>query len=195
MELTKTHSAADAQKTAQLVIYIDTIDDIFSDFDPRTIDVRIISADFINEMIVQGRQSKKKSKIDVKILAPRAIRDRELTPRVEKIIRQRIRQFFEDEYRRLRSLRRKNILRALVFLISGLTCFFIVKLAGDPGEKHLVVKLSLELITFFSWFATWNGIDSFTDLPKTREVRLQRSLADAHVHFRFIKDSAAINPV
>jgi len=182
------------QKTTQIVIYIDTIDDIFSDFDPRTIDVRIISADFINEMVLQGRQSKKKSKIDVKILAPRAIKDRELTPRVEKTIRQRIRQFFDDEYRRLRSARRKNIIKALIFLISGLTCFFIVKLAGDPAEKNLAVKLSLELITFFSWFATWNGIDSFTDLPKIRDVRLQRSLADAHVHFRCVKDNAALNP-
>lgn len=195
MEEARTSGVPGARDMAQIVIYIDTIDDIFSDFDPRKIEVRVISVDLINEMRLQGRQSKNNGEIEVRILAPRAIKHTELPPRAQKITRRRIQQYFEDEYQRLRSDRRKYIARALLYLVSGLTCFFIIKLAGDPGQRHLVVKISLELITFFSWFATWKGIDTFGNLPKNRDVRLLRRLAEAQIQFQFVKDITAIKPV
>jgi hypothetical protein len=188
-------TGAAAQQTTEIVVYINTIDDIYSDFDPRKIDARILSADFINEVRLQGQQSTDGSRIEVNIFAPRFIRQHELTRKAEKITRRRIRRYFEEEYRLLRSDWAKSLARGLVFLVSGLTCFFIAKLVGDPGESHFILKILLELITFFSWFATWNGITTFGDLPKQRELRLRRRLADAQIHFKFVKDITAINPV
>ncbi len=182
-----TKEAATAHETASIVVYIDTIDDIYSDFDIRKIDIRILSVDFINELRLQGRHSADSPKLDIQILAPRSIRKREITAQVEKTTRRRIRDYFEEEFLKLRSDRRKNIARAIVFLVSGLTCFFITKLAANGDERHIVFKMFIELITFFSWFATWNGIDAFGSLPRRDEIRLNRKLAVANVHLKFIK--------
>lgn len=195
MKPRKSDTGAVMRKKSGVMIYIDTIDDIFSDFDPRTIDARILSMDFLNEVRLQAQQSTDESRIDIHILAPSFIRKQEMSRKVEQITRRRILTHFQDEYRRIRSDRMKTVARALFFLISGVTCFFVIKLVGDVGDRHFFLKMLLELLTFFSWFATWSGIDLFSDLPKKRDVRLRGRLAGAQVQFRSVRDISAISPV
>lgn len=190
-----TGTGAAMQKKDEVVVYIDTLYDIYSAFDPRKIDVRMLSADFIKEVRLQAMQAVRGTQMEINILAPKFIRKHELTRKSEKITRRRILGYFQDEYQDLRTERKKQMARALTFLISGLTCFFLVKLAGNVSDGLLFLKMLLELITFFSWFATWSGIDAFSDLPKRREMRLRRRLAGANIQFKFVRDITTINPM
>jgi hypothetical protein len=179
----------------EIVIYIDTIDDIYSDFDLRKIESRLLSNDFINEVRMQGVQAPDRSKIELKILSPKIIKTSELTPTVERITKRRIRYYFDDEFRKLRRERIKKLLRALIYILSGLTCFFIVKFLFHAETSIMAEKIMFELITFFSWFATWKGIETFGDLPHARDIKLNMRLAHASIQFRYIKDFHIITPV
>src|SRR4051812_46940136 len=63
-------------RKAELSIWLDTYDDIFSDFDPRPYSERALSDDFINEARKMVRE-KPTGTIELKLLMPSELRNNE----------------------------------------------------------------------------------------------------------------------
>ena len=175
------------QKRTDVIIPIDTIDDIYSDFDLRSLVIRSLSIDFINEVKTQSKYSEEGSTIDIKILAPKKIRKTELPAKIETLTKKRVQEYFEDEYYSLRYERRKGIIKSFSFIMSGLFCFFLFKIISQYKSDNIIINTFYELITFFSWFATWYGIESIEHIKSRKELNLIKRIYEANLKFKFIK--------
>jgi len=175
------------QKRTDVIIPIDTIDDIYSDFDLRSLVIRSLSIDFINEVKTQSKYSEEGSTIDIKILAPKKIRKTELPAKIETLTKKRVQEYFEDEYYNLRHERRKGVIKSFSFIMSGLFCFFLFKIISQYKSDNIIINTFYELITFFSWFATWYGIESIEHIKSRKELNLIKRIYEANLKFKFIK--------
>ena len=175
------------QKRTDVIIPIDTIDDIYSDFDLRSLVIRSLSIDFINEVKTQSKYSEEGSTIDIKILVPKKIRKTELPAKIETLTKKRVKEYFEDEYYNLRHERRKGVIKSFSFIMSGLFCFFLFKIISQCKSDNIIINTFYELITFFSWFATWYGIESIEHIKSRKELNLIKRIYEANLKFKFIK--------
>lgn len=178
-------------KKTEVVIPIDTIDDIYSDFDLRNLEIRSLSIDFINEVKIQSQHSEHDSRIEIKILAPKSIRKKELPLKIEKLTRRRIKEYFEDEYYELLYERRRSVIKSFIFITSGLLCFFIIKIISRYEIENIFLNTFYDLIIFFSWFATWYGIESTEKIIRKKKLNHIKKIWESEIKFRFIKSFEA----
>src|SRR5882724_5480335 len=87
--MTDNHSDNELLGKAELSVWLDVYDDIFSDFDPRPLQERTLSDDFINEARKMSKE-KPDGKIELKMLMPKALRHHE----TEKIIIKNLHEHF-----------------------------------------------------------------------------------------------------
>ncbi len=79
-------------------------------------------------LLTQGGYGDNEDALAITILAPREIRDRELTRKMEKLTRKRILDYFRDEHRKVLLKRRRRIASGMAFVVSGLACFFMIRI-------------------------------------------------------------------
>lgn len=172
------------QKTViKLLIY--SVDDIYDDFDLRNINVRSISEDFISEVVSIAKNSYGEAPITIKLIAPRDTVSSQLTPEIQSVTRDRIKGFFYNKYNDLYGKRRKQRLEGWSYLATGLLCFLIFKYASLYETNNLFMNSLFDLISFVSWFSTWNGIITLKDkLPKD-DILFYKRLAESGIYFNF----------
>lgn len=169
-----------------VIIPIDTVDDIFSDFDFRDFTMRRISDDFIKEIKQQCRESQKHSIISITIMAPKSRREKELNRKMEQLIRQRIRTYFKNEYDHAVSIRRSTLIQGALFIVAGIVSFFLIKFFGPFEKGNLFISGIFDLVTFFSWFSTWHGIDILGDIRARTEIKQIRRISKSEIGFKYV---------
>jgi len=169
----------------EISIAIDTFDDIFSDFDPRPLNDRVLSEDFISELKKRYRETSSGNPV-VTIHAPISLKDE----KVEKMVVQRIKRYLK--YSSL--LRKKEInmfrVRGLIFVVSG-----IVLLVSYTVINHykLAVRLTRELIGIIllplGWFGIWEGCSKIVDTSPRfiQDYKLLDRLSKADYKFIFLE--------
>ncbi len=162
-----------------IVIALDTYDDIFSDFDIRSYRERAFSRDFLDELHIRLRRAGDGAEHRIIMLMP--ARDR--NERDERLIVERMQAFFAERRGIYARKDRRAKLRALLFVTTGVAFSF--------AANYLVGRLSsLPLIKDFllipAWFFVWSGLEM---LLKNRDEMLDKSryyaaLSGAEASFR-----------
>lgn len=143
----------------EIAIVIDDWDDIFSDFDPRPLNQRVLSEDFITELKKRYRETPR-GEFMVVIYAPGFLRNKDS----EKMVTLRLKKHF-----RLRALQRhKDIVRVrvrgCVFVLFGV--FFLTFLTLAAYFKlfsHLVLEIIGIVVMPLGWFGLWEGFSKIVD--------------------------------
>jgi hypothetical protein len=165
-------------------IAIDTYDDIFSDFDPREIDQRELSEDFIIELLRRHRTDPR-GKYDVVLVAPKAISD----PNTEKKTISRLTHFFHIKFTQDIKIINQIRLRGLIFVMIGMLILMALVFAT---YYRVIDKLMIELagIVFMplGWFGVWEGFSQIVDKPLKfqREAEVFKKLSKAEYKFEYI---------
>ncbi len=167
-----------SQKTVTL--WIDSYNDIFSDFDPRPFSDRAISEDFLSQLKKVSRESSQGVSI-VKILVPEGNQKEEH----ERAIRKKLEDYFTSEYIQLRkevmSMRKKGV----NFFVLGLVLMIGSSYISTLGRLEFTYKLMLTLFEPGGWFFFWTGLDiirsSFS--KKGNEIGFYEKLKNVHVEF------------
>jgi len=177
-----------ARNKLEVKIYIDSIDDIYSDFDIRDIEIRTLSDDFIAEIKKQSKGFEHSSQIEIIIIGSKLLELRGRSRQVEQVIRQRIRNHFEAEYNSLVDARKRKIFRAFFFIVTGLICFISVKYISKSSDGNTFAGIIVDLVTFYSWFAMWHGIDLLQGIVRIQEIRFGKQLSLSEIHFKFLNN-------
>jgi len=168
----------------EIVVAVDTWDDVFSDFDPRPLSERTLSEDFIIELKQRYRETSKGDFI-VAICAPRSLEDK----KAEKTVAKRLKRHFLH-----RSLIRKkaNIrirLRGIVFVICGI-CFltFLTLAAYYKLYSDLIINIISIVVMPLGWFGIWEGFSKIVDIKPAllQEEMFYAKLARAQYRFQYI---------
>ncbi len=153
----------------EISIAIDTWDDIFSDFDPRPLNERDLSEDFIAELKKRYRATRTGG-FRVSIYAPVALKDE----KAEKTVIQRLKKHF----RFWALLRQKQInqIRARGMVFVGFGIIFLASLTIATYYKlfsNFVIEMLGIILMPLGWFGIWEGFSKIVD---TSPVFLQEEL-------------------
>lgn len=139
------------EQTQELIMTLKSYNDLFSDFDPRPYNQRILSDDFIEELKREYKDMPSE-KIKLKILIP----ENQRKPEDEIIIKKRINEYFKQRY--IANYKTyKNKIKYGAWLILGgviLTAIYILLIT-----KIEILKISFleTIISVGVWFCFWEG--------------------------------------
>ncbi|MFH1622295.1 MAG: hypothetical protein ABIA97_04150 [Candidatus Omnitrophota bacterium] len=170
----------------EIDIAIDTWNDIFSDFDPRPLNERILSEDFIFELRRRYRESRKGDFV-VTIYAPAALKE----TKSENIVIQRLKKHFRHRFlQRQKEIIRIRI-RGIIFVLMGI-CFltFLTLLAYFKIISNLAIEILGIVVMPLGWFGIWEGFSKIVDTsPKyLKEETLFNKLSKAQYNIKFIEE-------
>ena len=135
-----------------IVIALDTYDDVFSDFDIRGYRERAISRDFLDELHIRFRKMGTEVNAHIVLLVPAQDRDQ----KHEELIMERMRLFFADRHSHYCREDRSTKLRFIAYTAIGLGLSFA---ANFLVERLHFFPLLKDFILIPSWFFVWSGLE------------------------------------
>jgi hypothetical protein len=165
----------------EILLWIDSYDDIFSDFDSRPYYQRALSQDFIHEAKAAS-VDKPLVGTKMRFIIPANKRD----PGSEKRIKHRLSEHFSKHFYMAKKEKRRVVNAGIMFLVFGLMSMFsgaMISLKfGDSGVFFYFLVILLEPA---GWFLCWEGLNQlvFDTKHHTPDVDFYRKMANCEIHF------------
>jgi len=167
---------------AELSLWLDSYDDIYSDFDARTLLKRRISEDFIHELEIAFKRREENT--DLLILrVPVAVRH----PEDERLITERLRNYFNHEYEHYLQVVKKDTGRNIAFFCISIIVMFASVIINIPGNQRFAHLTPLRiLLEPAGWFFFWNSLEYFffKRKPEVLKATFWQTVAGWKVLFR-----------
>ena len=165
---------------SEVSLWLDTYDDIFSDFDPRPYDQRALSVDFLDEAKRATREMRQG--LQLRFLIPTNVRNTEQ----EELIKKRLRDHFRKHAVELEK-ESANILRNGVgFAILGFALLVIASYVSfsQNGESFLFTLL-IVVLEPAGWFTAWFGLEElfYKRESKQPEIAFNQKMGQAEILF------------
>jgi hypothetical protein len=140
---------------SEISLWLDTYDDIFSDFDPRPYSQRGLSQDFLGEA-QRASRDKASGEIELKLLIPASKR----SVGQEIMIRKRLREHFRKHLNLVRREFKKTIRRGFLFTVFGILLMFIATyVLFEYSGASLFTSFLIVFLEPAGWFLFWTGLD------------------------------------
>ncbi|MCX6816158.1 MAG: hypothetical protein NT120_04890 [Candidatus Aenigmarchaeota archaeon] len=140
-------------KMSEISLWLDTYDDIFSDFDPRPYHQRALSIDFLDEAKRASRD--KEAGIELKLLI--AKKKRNATNEI--LIKKRLREHFRKHHAYLHREKMGIIRKGIEYTVIGLLVMFLATLLTFEYEKTLLTAFLIVIMEPAGWFLFWEGMN------------------------------------
>lgn len=165
---------------AEVSIWLDSYDDIFSDFDPNPYATRALSDDFITQAI-KFSKDKNGKKMALNLLLPAAMRNEQS----EKIVIKRLHAYFKESYQQLKQEISKTTNKGLVFIFVGIILMVVASYLSFLKEQKYFMHVLLVLVEPAGWFLFWSGLDHIVYQSKTtkKEFEFYSKMAKADIKF------------
>jgi hypothetical protein len=167
----------------EISLILDVWDDIFSDFDPRPLDERELSEDFVNELKKRYRETPEGALL-LSFYAPKSLKDNQS----EQMVIRRLRKYFKDKSlqkkRAIHNLKTRGILFALIGILSLCS---ITLISYFTIFSPLVIQLLEILFVPLGWFGIWEGFSKLinTSPMLAHEKELYHKLSTAEYQFHY----------
>jgi hypothetical protein len=178
-QLAKSHSSVVLNK-AEISIWLDSYDDIFSDFDPRPVSVRSLSDDFVSQVKKTQRESKAEKAV-LKLLMPSALRKTEEESRII----DRLHTYFNTIHQQLRDEAKATNTKGVYFIFAGITFMVVAGFLSFSKSEKFHMHLLLVLFEPAGWFLLWTGLDHLIYFGKTKrsELYFYGKMTNAEIEF------------
>jgi|SRR3989344_2397983 len=167
--------------SSEISLWLDSYDDIFSDFDPRPYPDRALSDDFLSEA-KRASKDKVSGKVVLTFLIPNKIRNL----KDERLIRRRLREHFNKHYQRMYNEVQKVNRQGFLFMGIGIIIMFLATfIAFSFGEEYLFYTFLVILLEPAGWFLFWEGLNLM--VFESKKIRPERDfyekMAKADIEF------------
>ncbi len=167
-------------KLSEISIWLDTYDDIFSDFDPRPYQQRALSDDFIMEM-KKATRNKDSGVIELRLLLPPLVR----RVSIEDVIKKRVREYFRDYQLRLKREMHHTRNKSLLLTLLGVCMMLLAAYVRMQPYGTFLFQLVFVLLDPTGWFSLWYGLDQLVSIStqKKPELEFYRKMAKCEISF------------
>lgn len=177
LEIKEDNLKQEILKMSEISLWLDTYDDIFSDFDPRQFSQRALSVDFLDE-IKRASREKATGQIELKFLIPEKDREND----VELQIKRRLKEHFKKHADMLNKEERKTIARAIFFIFFGFAMLIFASYISSldlEGFFYAAIPVFLEPAGWFTfWFSLEQIFDRFKEKKPEEEFYARMSKAE-----------------
>lgn len=152
---------------SEISLWLDTYDDIFSDFDPRPYSERALSVDFLDE-VKRASRERASGILELKLLIPKDMRNSEK----ESSIKKRLHEHFKKHHAILKKEKKKIVKTSIFTCLIGFT---MMAFASLLRTLHPTVFNSILMVLFepAGWFAVWFSLDRIFYLVKGKRPDLE----------------------
>jgi hypothetical protein len=170
----------------EISIWLDSYDDIFSDFDSRPLSERTVSDDFLSE-VRKVCDEKSRNKIHLKLSVPEALRK----PEDEKIIIKRLHLYFRNNHHLNEKYSRQKNIKGIYFIIAGTLLMLCASYISFINPQKFYVHTLLILFEPAGWFFLWSGLDHLVYFSKSKKADLiyYNKMANAVIRFVNLKQT------
>jgi hypothetical protein len=154
----KNVSAVEKQKLLQMSeisLWLDTYDDIFSDFDPRPFSHRSLSQDFLQEA-KRASIDKAGETILLQFLIPAKIRVAEH----ESMIKKRLRDHFKKHYHVLMAEAKRTTVKGVFLTAVGTLMILGATYIYPENTTGFFQRLAFVVLEPSGWFISWVGLEN-----------------------------------
>lgn len=178
-EISKTNTPSLLELT-EISIWLDSYDDIFSDFDPSPYSERLLSDDFLTQAI-KFSKNKGGHKMTLNLLLPASIRNE---PN-EKTIIKRLHSHFRDTYLQLKSEIKKSNQKGIILVLIGTALMITASYLSFMKRQEYSLHLLLVLFEPAGWFLLWAGLDHLVYQSKAskKEFEFYSKMAKSEIKF------------
>jgi len=164
-------------KEENISLVLDSYEDIFSDFDPRSYSEKALSHDFLQEC--KRAAMDKKEGIELRLMVPKVKRNPADEAKIKKRLKSHFQKHFNEKKREI-SMSRKAGLGW--FFLGVVIMIFATLLYGHEG---FLFNLFIIMAEPASWFFFWEGLDkAFIDIRDKRpDYEFYEKMADAETNF------------
>lgn len=142
------------RSASNIYLWLDSYDDIFSDFDPRPFSQRMLSDDFISEAKKEAKE-KVMGAAELRLLVPESRRK----THTETIIKKRIKEYFRHQHFLIHKEVKSTIRQGILFTLVGIVLMFTGAALLHHEAKGFLFYLILTIIEPASWFLFWEGMN------------------------------------
>lgn len=166
---------------SDLSLWLDSYDDIYSDFDSRIYLRRRVSEDFLDELKESFKYRKEHADNLILLLAPEK-RNEQIEQGIISSLEEQFRLRYEMLYKKERKIKAKGIL----FVITGIIVMVLDSVIVYWGSKTYSVIATRVVLEPAGWFLIWNGLDLLMNgLRKARhETFFYRKAGELKIHFK-----------
>jgi len=138
---------------SEISLWLDTYDDIFSDFDPRPYAQRALSDDFLNEAKKASRE--KGESLELRLLIDAKMRNLDH----EAMIKKRLHEHFKNHTVRIHAELKDLFIKGVLFVVFGFVMMVIATFLADFEIKNMLITFAMVTLEPAGWFAVWAGFD------------------------------------
>ncbi len=166
---------------AVLSIWLDSYNDIFSDFDSRPFSGRALSDDFINEAKKIAKE-KSEGVITLKLLIPANLRKEAEENSIVKNLQAHFLKSSVHIKTELNRAKRKGFLLTFFGLILMVAANYLVNIE----QKTFLLNAVRIVIEPASWYFVWTGLDMLFSSSKSQQHERDFNLLMAHAEIIFV---------
>jgi len=167
----------------KIKIGIDNYDDLFSDFDSRSLDERSFSDDFIGELkkVCQERQE---FVTELKLQLPSALRE----SNTEEIVVKRIHLHIKRSNIAFTAKRHRLRKRSVLFLVAGFLLMITASLISLLKDHLIAINMLFVVVEPAGWFLVWTGFDLlfFSARRYRMDQEFYRKLSRSKIQFESV---------
>jgi hypothetical protein len=170
----KSELEKDEIRSGNVSIILDSYNDIFSDFDPRSYEERALSDDFLSEC--KKAAIVKKEGFELRIMVPKSKRSLNDEAR----IRRRFRVYFMKHYNEKKNEIKKIKTEGMIWFLMGTMIMMLETLLFQFEQKLFFVMAQPA-----GWFFFWEGLDKvfITSKEKRPDFEFYRRISHARISF------------
>lgn len=164
-------------RKGNISLFINSYNDLFSDFDPRGYSERMLSEDFIEECKRAAREEE--GKIELILLCPKNKRN----TKDEANIKKKIKEHFSYHFRKEHAIRKRSRVEGVTWFLIG--SIIMVLATFLVGKTNFVLRF-LEIMAIPSgWFLFWEGLDKIfiTSRKILFNYKFYKKMAEATIVF------------
>ena len=166
---------------SELSIWLDSYNDIFSDFDSRPFSERALSDDFICEA-KKIEKEKLSGAISLKLLMPSPRRQKAAEVIIARSIHARFRNLSFQLVKEIKRTKRRGALLSAI----GLTAMIVANYLANLQEKTFLVNSLLIVLEPGGWYFVWTGLDLLFSGSHNKEEELDFNKRMAHSKIGFL---------
>lgn len=162
---------------SEISIWLDSYDDIFSDFDPRPYSHRSLSDDFLSETKKASRD--KAGKLELRLLIPEQQRDL----KNENVIKKRLHEHFNKHATLLKKEIKKTRNKSLFAAFIGILMMLAATSIGRADT--FATRFMFVLLEPAGWFTVWFALERlfYTAEQKKSELEFYKKMSKCEILF------------
>jgi hypothetical protein len=166
---------------AELSLWLDSYDDIYSDFDSRRYHKRRISEDFVDELKAALKYRPEHPDAMI-LLLPAKDRDANVENEIVSSLKTQLDQRQRNWNAKAGSIRR----RGFIMLLSGVLVMVADSIIAYKAQPDYLTGLVRIIMEPAGWFLTWSGLDFllYEYRALRKENSIYKTIAQLSIHFK-----------